>query len=63
MIVSRRPAPRDDSRDAEALCHALRTDMRAFRRLSLAELLVIELREWSRMTDDLNGERNRLCNR
>ena len=28
-----------------------------------SELFVIELREWSRMTDDLNGERNRLCNR
>jgi hypothetical protein len=48
---------------AEVLCDALRTDMRAFRRLALAEPLVIELREWSRMTDDLNGERNRLCNR
>ena len=54
---------KDDSRDAEVLADALRTDMRAFRRLALAEPLVVELREWSRMTDDLNGERNRLCNR
>src|SRR5215467_1275712 len=54
---------KDDSRDAEVLADALRTDRRAFRRLALAEPLVIELREWSRMTDDLNGERNRLCNR
>jgi transposase len=54
---------KDDSRDAEVLSDALRTDMRAFRKLALAEPLVIELREWSRMTDDLNGERNRLCNR
>ena len=23
----------------------------------------VELREWTRMTDDLNGQRNRLCNR
>src|SRR5215472_12502670 len=37
---------KDDSRDAEVLCDALRTDMRAFRRLALAEPLVIELREW-----------------
>ena len=54
---------KDDSRDAEVLSDAVRTDRRAFRRLALAEPLVIELREWSRMTDDLNGERNRLCNR
>src|SRR5215813_9034326 len=33
---------KDDSRDAEVLCDALRTDMRAFRRLALAEPLVIE---------------------
>jgi transposase len=54
---------KDDSRDAEVLSDALRTDMRAFRKLALAEPLVVELREWSRMTDDLNAERNRLCNR
>jgi hypothetical protein len=45
------------------LTDALRTDMRAFRELALAEPLVVELREWSRMTDDLNAERNRLCDR
>jgi transposase len=54
---------KDDGRDAEVLSDALRTDRRAFRRLALAEPLVIELRAWSRITDDLNGERNRLCNR
>jgi transposase len=54
---------KDDSRDAEVLADALRTDRRAFRKLALAEPLVVELREWSRMTDDLNAERNRLCNR
>ena len=37
--------------------------MRAFRKLALAEPLLIELREWSRMTDDLTGEKNRLSNR
>jgi transposase len=54
---------KDDSRDAEVLADALRTDMRAFRKLALAEPLLIELREWSRMTDDLTAERNRLANR
>ena len=38
-------------RDAEVLSAALQTDMLAFRKLALAEPLVIELREWSRMTD------------
>jgi len=37
--------------------------MCAFRGLALAEPFVVELREWPRMTDDLNAERNRLCNR
>jgi Transposase len=54
---------KDDSRDAEVLADALRTDMHAFRKLALAEPLLIELREWSRMTDDLTAERNRLGNR
>jgi hypothetical protein len=36
--------------------------MRAFSKLALAEPLVVELREWSRTTDDLNAERNRLGN-
>jgi transposase len=54
---------KDDSRDAEVLADALRTDMRAFRKLALAEPLLIELREWSRLTDDLTAERNRLANR
>jgi transposase len=54
---------KDDSRDSEVLADAIRTDMRAFRKLALAEPLLIELREWSRMTDDLTGEKNRLSNR
>ena len=33
---------KDDSRDAEVLADALRTDRRAFRRLALAEPLVVE---------------------
>jgi len=54
---------KDDSRDARVLGDALRTDPRAFRRISLEDPVVIELREWSRLRDDLTAERNRLGNR
>jgi transposase len=54
---------KDDSRDAHVLGDALRTDRRAFRRLSVEDPVVIELREWSRMSDDLQQERTRLANR
>jgi transposase len=42
---------------------ALRTDPRCFRLLALADPVVIELREWSRIAEDLGAERNRLTNR
>jgi transposase len=54
---------KDDRRDAHVLGDALRTDGHCFRRLCLADPVVIELREWSRMADDLQQERNRLTNR
>jgi transposase len=54
---------KDDSRDAQALAHSLLTDRPAFRRLSVDDPLVIELREWSRIHDDLTEERTRLANR
>ena len=54
---------KDDSRDARVLGDSLRTDRRAFRRLAIDDPVVIELREWSRMADDLQQERNRLANR
>jgi transposase len=54
---------KDDSRDAETVASSLRTDTRAFRKLALADPLVIELREWSRITEDLTAERTRLANR
>jgi transposase len=54
---------KDDSRDAHVLGDALRTDRRAFRRLKVEDPLVIELREWSRMLEDLKQERTRLSNR
>jgi transposase len=54
---------KDDSRDALVLGHSLRTDRHAFRRVAVDDPLVIELREWSRMHDDLKQEQNRLTNR
>jgi transposase len=54
---------KDDSRDAQVLGHSLRTDRQAFRRLALDNPLVIELREWSRMHDELKQEQSRLSNR
>jgi transposase len=54
---------KDDSRDAHVLGDGLRTDRRAFRRLNIEDPLVIQLREWSRMLDDLQQERTRLSNR
>ena len=54
---------KDDSRDAEVMASALRTDPRCFRLLAAADPVVIELREWSRIAEDLGAERNRLTNR
>ena len=54
---------KDDSRDARVLADALRTDRRCFRRLAPVDPLVVELREWSRIAEDLGAERVRLANR
>lgn len=54
---------KDDSRDAEVLADALRTDPRCLRELSPLDPLVVELREWSRIAEDLKQDRNRLGNR
>lgn len=54
---------KDDSRDAWVLCDALRTDPRCFRALHALDPILIELREWSRITEELRHERNRLSNR
>ena len=54
---------KDDRRDAHVLSDSLRTDRHCFRRLAAEDAVVIELREWSRMTEDLQQERNRLANR
>ena len=54
---------KDDSRDAEVLASALRTDPRCLRRLEPLDPTVVELREWSRIAEDLRHDRNRLGNR
>jgi transposase len=54
---------KDDRRDAHVLGDAVRTDRPCFRRLAVEDPTVIELREWSRMAEDLQQERNRLANR
>ncbi len=54
---------KDDRRDARVLADSLRTDLRAFRVLSVIDPRVIELREYWRMTEDLQHDRNRQCNR
>ena len=54
---------KDDSRDADVLADSLRTDMRAFRKLSIADPIVVELREWSRIDEELKVEHVRLTNR
>ncbi len=54
---------KDDRRDAHVLAGSLRTDREAFRQLASDNPLVIELREWSRLTDELQQERTRLANR
>jgi transposase len=54
---------KDDRRDAHVLAGSLRTDRAAFRRLVADNPAVIELREWSRIADELQQERTRLANR
>jgi len=54
---------KDDSRDAHVLGDAVRTDRHALRRLAVEHPLVIELREFSRLSDDLQQEQQRLVNR
>ena len=54
---------KDDRRDAFVLAAALRTDRWAFRRLAAEDPHLIELREISRMHDELVQEHRRLANR
>jgi transposase len=54
---------KDDSRDANVLGASLRTDRAAFRTIRLDDPLIIALREWVRIRDELSNERTRLMNR
>jgi transposase len=53
---------KDDSRDALVIGDSLRTDPQAFRRVRLDHPLVIQLREWSRVDEELGLELTRLTN-
>jgi transposase len=54
---------KDDSLDAYVLADSLRTDMQLFRKLTITEPLIVEVREWSRIDEELKVERVRLTNR
>src|SRR6266446_1399232 len=54
---------KDDRRDAQVLASALATDLATFRRLEPEHPLLLELRELSRLEDDLQEELGRLTNR
>jgi transposase len=53
---------KDDRRDAFVLADSLRTDERCFHRVRLDDPLTIQLREWSRMEEDLRQDMNRTMN-
>jgi transposase len=54
---------KDDRFDARVLADSLRSDRACFRALRINERVVIELREWSRMVEELQQERGRLASR
>ena len=54
---------KDDRRDAYVLADGIRSDRHLFRRLQVADPRLIELRAWSRLAEELQGERVRLSNR
>jgi transposase len=53
---------KDDRRDAFVLADSLRSDRHLFRRLKLDDPMLIELREFSRIREDLADELRRLTN-
>ena len=54
---------KDDRRDARVLADSLRSDPACYRRIAIDEAGLIELREWSRMSEELLQERIRESNR
>ena len=53
---------KDDRRDAWVLAAALRSDADAFHQVEATDPLIVELREWSRIAEELKRERVRLTN-
>lgn len=54
---------KDDRLDSYVLADSLRTDRHCFRRVAIDDPFIIELREFSRMDEDLKTEKSRLTNR
>src|SRR5215213_3904013 len=54
---------KDDRRDARVAAAGLRTDRHLFRRVLAGNPRVVELREWSRLAEELQHERVRLSHR
>jgi transposase len=54
---------KDDRRDARVAAAGLRTDPHLFRQATAGDPGVVELREWSRLAEELQQERVRLGNR
>jgi transposase len=54
---------KDDRRDARVAASGLRTDPHLFRPVQVGDPAVVELREWSRLAEELQQERVRLANR
>lgn len=54
---------KDDRRDARVLASALRTDPHCLRQVAVADPAIVELREWTRMREELKRDRVRLTNR
>lgn len=53
---------KDDSRDAFVAADSLRTDLQAFRRVRLEDPLLLQIREFSRIEEELGHDANRLSN-
>ncbi|ANY83745.1 hypothetical protein BB934_36545 (plasmid) [Microvirga ossetica] len=54
---------KDDRRDARIAAAGLRTDPYLYRQVEMGDPVVIELREWSRLAEELQQERVRLSTR
>jgi hypothetical protein len=54
---------KDDRRDAFVMADSLRTNEPCYRQLALSDPVVIELRQWSRLAEEIRQERVRQANR